>query len=139
MTSTDGVVSVLRAVLRGALAALLIFSGLSHLFWGRRGFRGAVPEWALKLLHTDKDMIVVSSGAVEVMLGAALVALPAERRTVGIIVAGFFAAVFPGNVHMWRTKKSAPMMTTDRARFTRLFLQPVLMLWALWSTRAPRG
>lgn len=139
MASYPGVVVVLRAAARWVLGALLVFSGLSHLFWGRRGFRGAVPDWALTLLRTDKDMIVVASGAVEVMLGSALVVLPAERRTIGVIVAVFFAAVLPGNVHMWQTKRSAPLMTTDRARFIRLFLQPVLMVWAIWSTGVDRS
>jgi hypothetical protein len=27
-------------------------------------------------------------------------------------------------------------MNTDQARFNRLFFQPVLVLWALWSTDA---
>ena len=126
---------VLRAIARWALAALLVFSGLSHLFWGRRGFRVVVPDWAVRLLHTDKDMIVVASGAVEVMLGTALVILPKERSTVGTLVAGFLVAVLPGNVHQWLTRRSAPMLRTDRQRFGRLFLQPVLMAWAVWSTR----
>jgi hypothetical protein len=27
-------------------------------------------------------------------------------------------------------------LDTDQARFTRLFFQPVLVVWALWSTAA---
>jgi len=92
-----------------------------------------VPDWATRLLRTDKDTIVVASGVVELMLGGALVALPAERRRVGWVVAAFFVAVFPGNVHQWRTGRSAPMLRTDRARFVRLLLQPLLVVWALWS------
>ncbi len=126
---------MLRTIARWALAALLVFTGLSHLFWARRGFRIAVPDWATRLLRTDKDMIVVASGAVELMLGGALVALPQDRRTVGAAVAAFFAAVFPGNIHQWRTGRAAPMMRTDRQRFARLFLQPVLVAWAVWATR----
>lgn len=121
------------------LAGVLVFAGLSHLFWGRRGFRVVVPDWATRLLRTDKDMIVVASGAVELLLGGALVALPAERRRVGVAVAAFFAAVFPGNVHQWRTGRSAPLLRTDRQRFVRLFMQPVLMAWALWSTADTLG
>ncbi|MFB7893761.1 hypothetical protein ACFC1I_16295 [Microbacterium sp. NPDC056044] len=123
-----------RAVARWALAALLVAAGASHLTWGRRGYRIVIPDWATRLFHTDKDTIVVASGVVELMLGGALVALPAERRRVGWAVAGFFVAVFPGNVHQWRTGRSAPLMRTDRARFVRLLLQPLLVAWALWST-----
>jgi len=123
-----------RVIARWVLAALLLAAGASHLTWGRRGYRIVVPDWATRLLHTDKDTIVVASGVVELMLGGALVALPAERRRTGWIVAAFFVAVFPGNVHQWRTGRAAPMLRTDRARFIRLLLQPLLVAWALWST-----
>ena len=113
---------------------MLVFAGLSHLFWARRGFRIVVPEWAVRATALDKDAIVVGSGVVEVMLGGALIALPNERRTLGALTAAFFVAVLPGNIHQWRTGRSAPLLRTDRARFVRLLLQPVLVLWALWST-----
>ena len=57
-------------VLRWLLAALLVAAGGSHLTWGRRGYRIVVPDWATRMLHTDKDAVVVGSGAVEIMLGA---------------------------------------------------------------------
>lgn len=126
--------NVLRAIARAALAALLLVAGASHLTWGRRGYRIVVPDWATRMLRTDKDLIVVASGVVELMLGGAVLALPRERTRVGWAIAVFFVAVFPGNVHQWRTGRSAPLMRTDRARFIRLLLQPVLVAWALWST-----
>lgn len=120
---------------RWLLAALLVAAGVAHLTVLRRGFRIAVPDWATRLLRTDKDMIVVASGALEIVLGTALVALPRERSRIGWAVAAFFVAVFPGNIHQWQTKRSAPGLDTDAKRFGRLFLQPVLVAWALWSTR----
>jgi uncharacterized membrane protein len=117
------------------LALLLVGAGAAHLTTLRRGFRIAVPDWATRLLRTDKDTIVVVSGVVEVMLGAALVLLPRERRRVGAAVAGLFVAVFPGNIHHWRTGRDVPGMDSDAKRFGRLFLQPVLVAWALWATR----
>ncbi len=122
-----------RTVARLALAALLIAAGAAHLTVLRRGYRIAVPDWAARLLRTDKDMIVVASGAVEMMLGAGLVALPRDRRRIAAAIAAFFVAVFPGNVHQWRTGASAPGLDTDARRFGRLFLQPVLVAWALWA------
>ena len=124
-----------RSVARGALAALVVAAGVSHVTWGRRGYRIVVPDWATRLLRTDKDAIVVASGAAEVLLGVGLVALPRERRRVGATIAAFFVAVFPGNVHQWRTGRSAPGLSSDRARFVRLFLQVPLIAWAWWSTR----
>ena len=124
-----------RSVARGAIALLLVGAGVSHVTWGRRGYRIVVPGWATRLLRTDKDAIVVASGAVEVILGVALVALPQERGRIGAAIAAFFVAVFPGNVHQWRTGRSAPGLNTDRSRFLRLFLQVPLVAWAWWSTR----
>jgi uncharacterized membrane protein len=124
----------MRVAARWLLGALLVGAGVSHLTWGRRGYRIVVPDWATRLLHTDKDTIVVVSGVIEVVLGSAVVALPRERRRIGAAIAAFFVAVFPGNVHQWRTGRPAPGLSTDRARLGRLFLQPVLVAWALWST-----
>ncbi|MCE7482175.1 MULTISPECIES: hypothetical protein [Microbacterium] len=128
-----------RSVARWILAAVLTTTGVGHLTWGRRGFRITVPDWATRLLRLDKDAIVVASGVVELALAGALVALPKERTRVGWAVAAFFVAVFPGNVHQWRTGRSAPMLDTDGRRLFRLFLQPLLVLWALWSTSGPSG
>lgn len=126
--------TAIRNTARWALATLLATAGAGHLTWGRRGFRITVPDWATRLLRMDKDAIVVASGVVELMLAAALVVLPKERKRVGWAVAAFFVAVFPGNVHQWRTGRSAPLLDTDRRRLGRLFLQPMLVIWSLWST-----
>lgn len=93
-----------------------------------------VPDWATRITRLDKDAIVIASGAAEVALAVGLVALPRERRRIGWATAAFFAAVFPGNVHQWRTRRSTPGLDTDARRFGRLFLQPLLVAWALWAT-----
>lgn len=113
----------------------MAFAGLSHLFWARQQFQVAVPEWTTDLLPIDADGVVVASGAVEVALGGALVALPHERRRVGVLLALFFVAVFPGNVEMYLKRRDALGLDTDGKRLVRLFLQPLLVAWALWSTR----
>jgi uncharacterized membrane protein len=61
------------------------------------------------------------------------VALPRHRRTVGALLAAFFVAIFPGNVAQYLEGTDAFGLDTDRARFVRLFFQPVLVLWALWA------
>jgi len=48
----------------------------------------------------------------------------------------FFVAIFPGNISQWLTRTDAFGLDTDEARLIRLFFQPLLVLWALWSTRA---
>ncbi|WP_374313740.1 hypothetical protein [Microbacterium sp.] len=134
MSSAAGPMAGLRAAARWALVVLLAAAGASHLSWGRRGYRIVVPDWSTRLTGLSKDAIVVGSGVAELMLAGAVASMPRER-SVGWLVAAFFVAVFPGNVHQWRTGRSAPMLRTDRARFVRLLLQPLLVAWALWSTR----
>lgn len=126
---------MIRDIARWALAAGLIFMGILH-FVQTRGFRGLIPEWATNATGLDKDAITIASGAAELALAAGLLALPKERQRVGWATASFFAAVFPGNIEQWRSHRSAPGLDTDSKRLIRLFLQPVLILWALWSTAA---
>lgn len=123
-----------RTAARWVLVVLLAVAGVSHLTWGRRGYRIVVPDWSTRLTGLDEDAIVVGSGVTELMLAGAVAAMP-RQRSVGWLVAAFFVAVFPGNIHQWRTGRAAPMLRTDRARFVRLLLQPVLVAWALWGTR----
>jgi uncharacterized membrane protein len=134
MSSGASAVAVWRSIARWALVALLAGAGASHLSWGRRGYRIVVPDWSTRLTGLSKDDVVVGSGVAELILAGAVAAMP-RQRSVGWLVAAFFVAVFPGNVHQWRTGRSAPMLRTDRARFVRLLLQPVLVVWALWSNR----
>ncbi|KJL19601.1 hypothetical protein RN51_02939 [Microbacterium oxydans] len=122
-----------RAVARWILAVALGAIGAGH-FLSTRGFRVVVPDWATRLTRLDKDTIVIASGAAEIALAAGLLALPKERRRIGWATAAFFVAVMPGNVHQWRTRRSTPGLDTDARRLGRLFLQPLLVLWALWST-----
>lgn len=119
-----------RTIGRIALASGLVFAGVSHLFWARREFRAQVPDW----VPLDADAVVVASGVVEIGLGGALLVLPRERRRVGAIVAAFFVAIFPGNLAQWADKRDAFGLSTDRARFIRLFFQPLLVALAVWST-----
>lgn len=127
---------MIRAVARWILALALGAIGVVH-FVSTRGFRVVVPDWASRITRLDKDAIVIASGAAEIALAAGLVALPRERRRIGWATAAFFVAVLPGNIHQWRTRRSTPGLDTDARRFGRLFLQPVLILWALWATGEP--
>lgn len=119
------------------LAFALGAVGIMH-FISTRGFRVVVPDWATKLTHLNKDAIVIASGTAEVVLATALIALPRERRRIGWATVAFLVAVFPGNIHQWRTGRSAPGLDTDARRLARLFLQPLFVAWALWATSEPR-
>ena len=127
-------VSVPRTVARLLLGAVLVFAGASHLSFARDDFQAQVPEW----VPLDKDTVVLASGVVEIGLGASLVLARRRAPLVGAAAAAFFTAIFPGNVSQYLTKTSAFGLDTDRKRAVRLVFQPLLVAWALWSTRRPQ-
>lgn len=118
-----------RHTARIALGAFMAGAGILHLTTQRAEFQAQVPDW----FPLDKDLTVVGSGVVEIGLGAAFVALPRHRRTIGALLAAFFVAIFPGNIAQYVEANDAFGLDTDRARLIRLFFQPVLVLWALWA------
>ena len=123
--------STLRTVARFALGGALLVAGTGHLTTQREEFRAQVPDW----FPVDEDAVVVVSGVVELLLGAALIVAGKRRAPiVGVIAAGFFVGIFPGNVAQWIEGKDGFGLDTDQKRFARLFFQPVLVAWALWST-----
>ena len=127
---------VVRDVARWLLAAFLLTAGTSHLTGRRAEFQAQVPTWISSWLPGGADLVVVGSGVVEVVLGVALLVVRRRRAAVGWVVAAFLLAVFPGNVSQWVTGTDAFGLDTDRARFVRLFFQPLLIAWALWCTGA---
>jgi len=124
---------VVRTLGRLALGGALLATGIGHLTTLRQEFQAQVPPW----LPLDPDLVVVASGVAELGLGAALVVSPrALRPAVGWTTAAFFVAIFPGNVSQYLTGTDAFGLNSDTARPGRLFFQPVLIAWALWSTGA---
>jgi uncharacterized membrane protein len=120
---------------RLALGLMLMAAGTSHLTFARKPFKAQVPPW----VPLDPDTVVLQSGVVEIALGAALVFLPKQRVTLGRIAGGFFTAIFPGNISQYTHRRSAFGLDTDGKRLARLFFQPLLVAWALWSTGALGG
>ena len=116
------------------LGLFLTSAGVSHLTVNRIAFRAQVPTW----LPLDPDFVVLASGVVEITLGLALLTLWRSRAQVGLLVAIFFVAVFPGNINQFVNRIDAFGLNTDLARGVRLLFQPALVLWALWSTGALR-
>lgn len=122
----------LLTIFRILLGLNLLFAGISHLTFARLEFVAQVPNW----VPLSDDLVVLLSGIVEISLGFALVFLPKWKAFTGWIVAIFFVLIFPGNIAQYINQIDAFGLDTDRARLIRLFFQPVLVLWALWSTGA---
>jgi uncharacterized membrane protein len=121
-----------RTASRWLLGAALVVAGVGHLTAQRREFQAQVPDW----FPVDADLVVVASGIVEIALGSALIAMRRRRVAVGLVAAAFFVVVFPGNIAQYVEGTDAFGLDTDGKRLIRLFFQPVLVLWALWSTGA---
>jgi uncharacterized membrane protein len=127
-TPTSSTPNTLRAVARFGLAAILITAGIGHLSFARTSFQAQVPDW----MPGDVDTIVLLSGAVEVSLGLALIFI--RTKWIGWVAGAFFIAVFPGNISQYVHHRDAFGLDTDSRRFLRLLFQPLLVLWAIWST-----
>jgi uncharacterized membrane protein len=126
---------LLRKLTQILLGATLVYTGTLHLTTRRLEFQAQVPPWA----PFTPDFIVLASGVVEIALGLALISLQ-RRRDVGIATGAFFIAIFPGNISQFVNGIDAFGLDSDRARAIRLLFQPLLVLWALWSTTAmPKG
>lgn len=121
-----------QKVFRMLLGAILLFTGTSHLTWARSEFIAQVPRW----VPLDFDIVVILSGIAELTIGISLILLGGKRIIIGWITALFFVAIFPGNIAQYLNHTDAFGLNSDNARLLRLFFQPVLVLWALWSSGA---
>jgi uncharacterized membrane protein len=126
----------IKSLAQIALGAFLLSAGISHLGSNRTEFLAQVPTW----LPLDPDFVVVASGLVEITLGTLLITtalvFKKYRRQVGLITAIFFILIFPGNINQYVNQIDAFGLDTDTKRLIRLFFQPPLVIWALWSSGA---
>jgi uncharacterized membrane protein len=127
---------VIKKFFQLALGAFLLSAGISHLGSNRTEFLAQVPTW----LPLNADFVVVASGLVEITLGTLLITtaliFKRYRRQVGLITAIFFILIFPGNINQYVNQIDAFGLDTDTKRLIRLFFQPPLVIWALWSSGA---
>ena len=124
--------NLLQTIFRIVLGVFLIFAGTGHLTWLRAEFVAQVPGW----VPVSTDLVVVLSGVAELLLGASLIVLKKYRVLVGWAVAAFFVLIFPGNIAQYVNGTDAFGLNSDISRGVRLLFQPLLVLWALWSTGA---
>lgn len=125
--------SLVQNVFRILLALFMTYAGFSHLTFNRIDFQAQVPDW----VPMSKDLVVVLSGIVEIILGLGLAFWKNKRTQFGWALAIFFILIFPGNIAQYLDSKDAfGALNSDKARLIRLFFQPVLIIWALWSSGA---
>ena len=131
----NGGTSWVLVFFRWLLGALLLLAGIGHLTWARNEFLAQVPQW----VPLEADLVVVLSGFVEIALGIGMIALPKKREMIGWLTAIFFVLIFPGNISQYVNHVDAFGLDSDLERGIRLLFQPLLVIWALWSTGAWRA
>lgn len=124
--------TMLQNFLRLVLGAFMIVAAIGHLTYQRSEFQAQVPVW----IPLSKDLVVILSGIVELVLGLSMIFWKRERIKAGTALAIFYVLIFPGNIAQYLNHTNAFGLDTDKARLVRLFVQPVLIVWALWSTGA---
>lgn len=127
--------SKMQLCFRILLGLFMLTAGIGHLTFQRAEFIAQVPVW-ISTNHGFMDFIVLASGVVEIAFGASMLFLSRYKAMVGFLLALFYVAIFPGNINQYVEGISAFGLDTDTKRLIRLFFQPVLILWALWSTGA---
>ena len=125
----------MRKIAQVVLGLGLVFTGTTHLAANRAEFRAQVPT----IFKDYADFVVLASGVVEILLGLGLIIAWKYRAQIGWAVALFFVAIFWGNISQFINGVDAFGLNSDRARATRLLFQPLLVIWALWSTGAWRA
>ena len=124
--------TTLQDVMRILLGAIMVYAAIAHFTFRRKEFQGQVPDW----VPLKKDTVVILSGVAELVLGIAMIFPSGYKVWVGLALAIFYVLIFPGNIAQYKNRSNAFRLKTDKARLIRLFFQPVLIVWALWSTGA---
>ena len=80
------------------------------------------------------DFVILASGIVEIIFGVLMIWGSILKVKTGIALAIFYILIFPGNINQYVNGIDAFNLNSDTKRFVRLLFQPLLILWALWST-----
>ena len=125
--------TTLQNVFRVLLGIAMLYIGIGHLTFRRIEFQAQVPTW-LTNKENLIDFVILASGIVEIIFGALMVWGGKLKVKTGIALAIFYILIFPGNINQYVNGIDAFNLNTDTKRLVRLFFQPLLLLWALWST-----
>ena len=125
--------TTLQNVFRVLLGIAMLYIGIGHLTFRRIEFQAQVPTW-LTNKENLIDFVILASGIVEIIFGALMVWGGKLKVKTGIALAIFYILIFPGNINQYVNGIDAFNLNTDTKRLVRLFFQPILLLWAVWST-----
>ena len=116
--------------MRWVLAVGLLFTGTMH-FVALDALRMLIPPGL-----PASDVIVRATGVAEIAFAVLLVVPMPRRAVVGYALATFLLLIWPGNIYQAIDGVDTFGLDSDAARWIRLPFQPLLILWALWVTKA---
>mgnify|MGYP006090704773 FL=1 len=119
--------------IRILLGLIMIYIGIGHLTFLQMAFQAQVPSWLTKQKNLI-DLIIITSGIIEIILGILMVVGGKLKVKTGIFLAIFYVLIFPGNINQYVNEIDAFNLNTDTSRFMRLLFQPILVLLALFSS-----
>lgn len=122
----------IQNIARVVLGLFMVTAAIGHMTFQRLEFQAQVPQW----VPLDTDLVVILSGVAEALLGLGMIVGGKWKVRTGLALALFYVLIFPGNIAQYLNGIDAFGLDSDQARLIRLFFQPVLILWALWSTGA---
>ena len=127
--------STIQNIFRILLGLIMLYIGIAHLSFRRIEFQAQVPTW----LTTDKDLmdlVVLISGYLEIALGILMILGGKLKVKTGLVLGIFYILIFPGNINQYINEIDSLRLDSENKRLIRLFFQPLLVLWAFWSTGA---
>ena len=123
---------MIKNLIRIALGSFMLLAGIGHLTYARETFQAQVPDW----IPLSKDLVVLASGVVEIILGIGMIFFTKQKKYVGLALAIFYILIFPGNISQYLEHRDGFGLDTDIKRLIRLLFQPVLVFLVVYSTDA---
>ena len=127
--------TIIQNIFRVLLGSIMLYIGIAHLSFRRIEFQAQVPTW-LTTNEGMMDLIVLISGYIEIAFGILMILGGKLKVKTGIALGIFYILIFPGNINQYINEIDSLRLDSDNKRLIRLFFQPLLVLWAFWSSGA---
>ena len=127
--------TIIQNIFRVLLGSIMLYIGIAHLSFRRIEFQAQVPTW-LTTNEGMMDLVVLISGYIEIAFGILMILGGKLKIKTGIALGIFYVLIFPGNINQYINEIDSLRLDSDNKRLIRLFFQPLLVLWAFWSTGA---
>jgi uncharacterized membrane protein len=112
---------------RVAMATAMGMAGASHLA-NPRPFVQHLPEFV-----PARERVILGTGLLEMLFGAALAAPTRRRREIALALAAYLIAVFPANVYVAAAGVRIEGLPGASHPWMRLPLQAVYVAWTFWA------